>query len=198
MIEQAIGDLGKCISLYVNHDTNEVSCHNEHWSRSRSGLDSSGRNYWKTILNVVDVKIAENRYKLVQRHKRTYNHLIKCLSGGCMPPRPPRLVLFRRTFSLNLSFIKSRIHPRNDVNLLSWAFEPSISQIISVLSKSFLFPIWTGQIFNQWRYEQTLWKRLTWNVMFQLSFSKLNNVISIHSHCSLQYFITDFARQIDL
>lgn len=86
MIEQAIGDLGKCISLYVNHDTIEVSCHNERWSRSRRGLDSSGRNYWKTILNVVDVKIAENRNKLVQRHKRTYNHLIKCLSGGCMPP----------------------------------------------------------------------------------------------------------------
>ena len=35
-----------------------------------------------------------------------------------------------------------------------------------------------------------------WNVMFQLSFLKLNNVISIHSHCSLQYFIIDFSRQI--
>ena len=29
-------------------------------------------------------------------------------------------------------------------------------------------------------------------------FLKLNNVISIHSHCSLRYFITDFARQTDL
>ena len=37
-----------------------------------------------------------------------------------------------------------------------------------------------------------------WNVMFQLSFLKLNNVISIHIHCSLQYFIIDFARQTDL
>ena len=37
-----------------------------------------------------------------------------------------------------------------------------------------------------------------WNVMFRLSFLKLNNVISIHSHCSLQYFIIDFARQTDL
>ena len=37
-----------------------------------------------------------------------------------------------------------------------------------------------------------------WNVMFQLSFLKLNDVISIHIHCSLQYFLINFARQTDL